>query len=568
MRAIALYRCSGEDESEMSFNIGDVITQVEMTEDQGWYRGFLNGKQGVFPGNYVRFEEDPVDSDPLQQVPAPITVPVMGPAPFLAQYTPNTQTRPDMVKKTLDAFDTRRQLTQKSMDLANKIKASQSARPEETRQRPPPPIPQPTTQSTPPAVPVAELLSQMEIKPMQYQHSFTPVYPAMGQPMTPNYTPMSQQPKSLNGQSPSLHQTPLVQQSPLASQIQSVSVGQMSIPTNPPKTQPISIPQKKGFSRDINQPQLLQKDSLGVNQNRNAPVNRSISQTNKSNAPPIAKRPSMIAMEQNSTDPMIAHNPFMNQPVMAPKAFNGTQAQPVYPTKPSHLSNGGFNPTNQRQDVNSPTSQRNSIVHPSSQSNSVNATSQRNSVTIPSNGTSDGIEKSAPSFEQARMMFSQESRSSVSKPPPPSKPETLKSPSARRKAPPPIPQRKPSMIDAQSTSTTRDSIIKEQPARNLSGSEQPVRNLNSNEQQMRNLSGRDQSSGPTTAKEPKLPPRPAQYPSQAPIPQDALERYEQAFSQFDIFRKGKLEGKRVREIWLMSELDQRTLGEIWYRTLQ
>jgi hypothetical protein len=60
MRAIALYKCVGEDEAELSFAVGDVIYKVERTQDSGWYRGELNGITGSFPGNFVRFEEEPV----------------------------------------------------------------------------------------------------------------------------------------------------------------------------------------------------------------------------------------------------------------------------------------------------------------------------------------------------------------------------------------------------------------------------------------------------------------------------------------------------------------------------
>ena len=62
MRAIALYNCEGEDETEFCFQVGQVITKVETTVEVGWYKGILDGREGVFPGNYVRFEEDP---DPL-----------------------------------------------------------------------------------------------------------------------------------------------------------------------------------------------------------------------------------------------------------------------------------------------------------------------------------------------------------------------------------------------------------------------------------------------------------------------------------------------------------------------
>jgi hypothetical protein len=57
MKAIALYNCTGEDDSELSFIAGEVIFNVAADEEKGWFRGTINGKTGLFPGNYVRFEE-------------------------------------------------------------------------------------------------------------------------------------------------------------------------------------------------------------------------------------------------------------------------------------------------------------------------------------------------------------------------------------------------------------------------------------------------------------------------------------------------------------------------------
>lgn len=42
-----------EDESEISFEPGDIITDVE-TVDKAWWRGrSKDGRQGLFPANYV-----------------------------------------------------------------------------------------------------------------------------------------------------------------------------------------------------------------------------------------------------------------------------------------------------------------------------------------------------------------------------------------------------------------------------------------------------------------------------------------------------------------------------------
>ncbi|MEQ2314270.1 hypothetical protein AMECASPLE_010398 [Ameca splendens] len=49
----ALYDYQAEDESEISFEPGDIIRDVEMV-DKAWWRGWSkDGRQGLFPANYV-----------------------------------------------------------------------------------------------------------------------------------------------------------------------------------------------------------------------------------------------------------------------------------------------------------------------------------------------------------------------------------------------------------------------------------------------------------------------------------------------------------------------------------
>ncbi|XP_072288757.1 uncharacterized protein [Eucyclogobius newberryi] len=49
----ALYDYQAEDESELSFELGDIIRDVEAV-DKGWWRGWSqDGRQGLFPANYV-----------------------------------------------------------------------------------------------------------------------------------------------------------------------------------------------------------------------------------------------------------------------------------------------------------------------------------------------------------------------------------------------------------------------------------------------------------------------------------------------------------------------------------
>lgn len=50
---LGLYHVPAEDESEISFEPGDIIRDVE-TLDKAWWRGWSkDGRQGLFPANYV-----------------------------------------------------------------------------------------------------------------------------------------------------------------------------------------------------------------------------------------------------------------------------------------------------------------------------------------------------------------------------------------------------------------------------------------------------------------------------------------------------------------------------------
>jgi len=54
--ARTLFVCRAEHESELSFQPGEVIKNVEKSDEPGWLRGTLNGRTGLFPANYVQFE--------------------------------------------------------------------------------------------------------------------------------------------------------------------------------------------------------------------------------------------------------------------------------------------------------------------------------------------------------------------------------------------------------------------------------------------------------------------------------------------------------------------------------
>ncbi|XP_066891749.1 SH3 domain-containing protein 19 isoform X8 [Kogia breviceps] len=53
-KAKALYDFHGENEDELSFKAGDIITEVESVDDD-WMSGELMGKSGIFPKTYIQF---------------------------------------------------------------------------------------------------------------------------------------------------------------------------------------------------------------------------------------------------------------------------------------------------------------------------------------------------------------------------------------------------------------------------------------------------------------------------------------------------------------------------------
>eukprot|EP00795_Rhopilema_esculentum_P005318 gene5318-487_t len=54
--AVALYDYQATAEDEVTFDPGDVITDIEEVSD-GWWLGDVNGKRGLFPANYVEIKE-------------------------------------------------------------------------------------------------------------------------------------------------------------------------------------------------------------------------------------------------------------------------------------------------------------------------------------------------------------------------------------------------------------------------------------------------------------------------------------------------------------------------------
>ncbi|CCF55535.1 hypothetical protein KAFR_0A00970 [Kazachstania africana CBS 2517] len=54
MKAVALYNFGGKEEGDLIFKRGDIIAIVKRSDSQyDWWTGNLNGKEGLFPANYV-----------------------------------------------------------------------------------------------------------------------------------------------------------------------------------------------------------------------------------------------------------------------------------------------------------------------------------------------------------------------------------------------------------------------------------------------------------------------------------------------------------------------------------
>ncbi|KAI7881977.1 hypothetical protein K492DRAFT_176612 [Lichtheimia hyalospora FSU 10163] len=64
MKAIAIYNCTADDDEELSFKEGDILTEVKKSNEDGWYEGRLESTstRGLFPYNYVKFISEPATS--------------------------------------------------------------------------------------------------------------------------------------------------------------------------------------------------------------------------------------------------------------------------------------------------------------------------------------------------------------------------------------------------------------------------------------------------------------------------------------------------------------------------
>jgi len=54
-RATTLYPCLADNETELSFNANEIVTQIRPSREPGWVMGMINGKTGLIPENYLNF---------------------------------------------------------------------------------------------------------------------------------------------------------------------------------------------------------------------------------------------------------------------------------------------------------------------------------------------------------------------------------------------------------------------------------------------------------------------------------------------------------------------------------
>ena len=49
----ALYTYNAVEDDELSFKSGDIVSKLTEEDAQGWCKGRHNGKEGLYPANYV-----------------------------------------------------------------------------------------------------------------------------------------------------------------------------------------------------------------------------------------------------------------------------------------------------------------------------------------------------------------------------------------------------------------------------------------------------------------------------------------------------------------------------------
>ncbi len=64
-----LFDYTAENEDELSLTEGDIITVIDKDlDDQGWWRGRLSGKEGVFPDNFVELIVEEVNTEDAKKI--------------------------------------------------------------------------------------------------------------------------------------------------------------------------------------------------------------------------------------------------------------------------------------------------------------------------------------------------------------------------------------------------------------------------------------------------------------------------------------------------------------------
>ena len=61
------------DDDELSLKEGELVEVLVQFEDAGWWEGSLNGKEGLFPSNYVELEKSTISIPKSQPTSVPIT---------------------------------------------------------------------------------------------------------------------------------------------------------------------------------------------------------------------------------------------------------------------------------------------------------------------------------------------------------------------------------------------------------------------------------------------------------------------------------------------------------------
>lgn len=80
-RCRVIYSYKQEHEDELSLNLGEII-EVVGEEEEGWWKGRINGKVGVFPSNFV---EEIIENGREEQKPVEI-VPVVKEEPKISKF--------------------------------------------------------------------------------------------------------------------------------------------------------------------------------------------------------------------------------------------------------------------------------------------------------------------------------------------------------------------------------------------------------------------------------------------------------------------------------------------------